>query len=79
MQTRECCSTVDEYVRALHGRVQSMATAHALLSKGRWSEVGLTDLIRHQLAPYTTDANSTIGGPEIMLTSAQTQAVHGHS
>jgi hypothetical protein len=37
--------------------------------------VGLTDLIRHQLAPYTTDANTTISGPEIVLTSAQTQAV----
>jgi len=37
--------------------------------------VGLTDLIRHQLAPYTTDANTTICGPEVMLTSAETQAV----
>jgi two-component sensor histidine kinase len=52
-----------------------MAAAHALLSQSRWSGVGLTDLIRHQLAPYTTDANTTISGPEIMLTSAQTQAV----
>jgi two-component sensor histidine kinase len=25
--------------------------------------------------PVPTDANATIGGPEIMLTSAQTQAV----
>jgi PAS domain S-box-containing protein len=75
MQTRQRCGTVDEYVRALHGRVQSMAAAHALLSKGRWTDVGLTDLTRRQLAPYTTDANITINGPEIMLTSAQTQAV----
>jgi len=37
--------------------------------------VGFADLIRHQLAPYTTDANTTIGGPEVMLTSAETQAV----
>jgi two-component sensor histidine kinase len=37
--------------------------------------VGLTDLIRHQLAPYTTDANTAISGPDVMLTSAQTQAV----
>jgi two-component sensor histidine kinase len=75
MQTHRRCGTVDEYVRALHGRVQSMAAAHALLSKGRWTDVGLTDLIRRQLAPYTTDANITINGPEIMLTSAQTQAI----
>jgi len=52
-----------------------MAAAHALLSQTRWSGVGLADLIRHQLAPYATDANTMISGPEIMLTSAQTQAV----
>jgi hypothetical protein len=40
-----------------------------------WSGVGLADLIRHQLAPYTTEANTTISGQEISLTSAQTQAV----
>jgi two-component sensor histidine kinase len=37
--------------------------------------VGLADLIRHQLAPYTTDANTAIDGPDVMLTSAQAQAV----
>ncbi len=75
MHTRQRCGTMDEFVKALHGRIQSMAAAHALLSRSRWSGVGLTDLIRHQLEPYTTDANTTISGPEIMLTSAQTQAV----
>jgi PAS domain S-box-containing protein len=74
-QTREGCRSVDEFVRALHGRIQSMAAAHALLSQSRWSDVGLTDVVRHQLTPYATDANITINGPEIMLTSAQTQAV----
>jgi PAS domain S-box-containing protein len=75
VNTRQRCGTMDEFVKALHGRIQSMAAAHALLSQSRWSGVGLTDLVRHQLAPYTTDANTTISGPEIMLTSAQTQAV----
>jgi PAS domain S-box-containing protein len=75
MQTRQRFRTVDEFVRALHGRIQSMAAAHVLLSQSRWSEVSLTDVIRHQLAPYTTDANTTISGPEIRLTSVQTQAV----
>jgi two-component sensor histidine kinase len=66
---------MDEFVRALGGRIQSMAAAHSLLSQSRWHVVGLTDLIRHQLAPYTTDANTTICGPDVMLTSAETQAV----
>jgi PAS domain S-box-containing protein len=74
-QTGQRCRTVDEFVRTLHGRVQSMAAAHVLLSQNRWSDVSLTDLIRRQLAPYTTVTSTTIGGPEIRLTSAQTQAI----
>jgi two-component sensor histidine kinase/integral membrane sensor domain MASE1 len=75
MHTRGRCGTMDEFVKALEGRIQSMASAHALLSQSRWSAVSLTSLIRHQLAPYTTDANATISGPDVMVTSAQTQAV----
>jgi two-component sensor histidine kinase len=67
--------TTDEFVKAVDGRIQSIAAAHALLSQSRWSGVSLADLIRHQLAPYTTDTDTTISGPEVMLTSAQTQAV----
>ena len=52
-----------------------MAAAHSLLSKSRWGDVGLADLVRRQLAPYTTDSNTTISGPDVMLTTAQTQAV----
>jgi PAS domain S-box-containing protein len=75
MHTRRRCETMDEFVKALQGRIQSMSAAHSLLSQSRWSDVGFADLIRHQLAPYTTDANTMIGGPEVMLTSAETQAV----
>jgi len=75
MHTRRRCETMDEFVKALGGRIQSMATAHALLSQSRWFGVDLTDLIRRQLAPYTTDANTMINGPDIMLTSTQTQSV----
>src|SRR5467141_687294 len=75
MHTRQSSMTIDEFVQALDGRIQSMAAAHSLLSQSRWRGVGLTDLIRRQLAPYTTDANTQIGGPEVMLTAAETQAV----
>jgi two-component sensor histidine kinase/integral membrane sensor domain MASE1 len=75
MHTRQSSMTMDEFVQALDGRIQSMAAAHSLLSQSRWGGVGLTDLIRRQLAPYTTDANTQLGGPEVMLTAAETQAV----
>jgi PAS domain S-box-containing protein len=73
--TRQSNRTMDEFVNALDGRIRSMAAAHALLSQSRWCGVGLTDLVRRQLAPYTADANTAISGPDVMLTSAQTQAV----
>jgi two-component sensor histidine kinase/integral membrane sensor domain MASE1 len=75
MHTRLRSGTTDEFVKALDGRIQSMASAHTLLSQSRWFDVSLADLIRQQLAPYTNDANATITGPDVMLTSAQTQAV----
>jgi two-component sensor histidine kinase len=73
--TRRSSGTIDEFVNALDGRIQSIATAHAVLSQGRWDGVSLADLIRFQLAPYTTNANTTISGPNVTLTTAQTQAV----
>jgi two-component sensor histidine kinase len=73
--TRQGSSSMDGFVKALDGRIQSMAAAHSLLSQSRWHGVGLTDLVRHQLAPYATDANTTTSGPDVMLTAAATQAV----
>jgi PAS domain S-box-containing protein len=75
MYTRQGSRSIDEFVRALDGRIQSMADAHALLSHSRWLGVGLADLVRRQLAPYTTTTNTVIGGPEITLSAAATQAV----
>ncbi len=75
MYTRQGSSSMDEFVQALDGRIQSMADAHALLSQSRWRGVSLTDLVQRQLAPYTTNVNATINGPDIILPAAATQAV----
>jgi len=74
-QTRDGSRTMDQFVKALDGRIQSMAAAHSLLSLSRWQGVGLKDLVRDQLAPYATDANAKVSGPNIMLTAATTQAL----
>jgi PAS domain S-box-containing protein len=75
MHTRQGQRTIDEFVTALNGRFKSMSAAYSLLSQSRWCGVGLTDLIRRQLAPYTNDANTAISGPDVMLTPADTQAL----
>ena len=72
---RQGSGSLDEYVQALDRRIRSMADAHALLSQNRWHGVDLAELVRRQLAPYATDANTTIDGPNVTLTVAATQAL----
>jgi two-component sensor histidine kinase/integral membrane sensor domain MASE1 len=67
--------SLDEYIRALDRRIQSMADAHALLSQNRWDGADLSELVRRQLAPAATDANATISGPDVTLTVAATQTL----
>ena len=52
-----------------------MVDAHTLLSQNHWDGVDLAELIRHQLAPNGTDANTMIGGPKVTLTVAAAQAL----
>ena len=75
MYTREGSGTIDEFIEALDSRIESMAVAHELLSQGNWMGVRLADLVRHQLAPYATDANMAISGPDIALNAAATEAL----
>jgi len=73
--TRQASRSIDDFVRSLDGRVQSMAAAHTLLSKSGWQNVGLDVLVHNQLAPYMNGANIMTGGPGVMLASAEIQAV----
>jgi PAS domain S-box-containing protein len=75
MYTRQGSNTMDEFIQALDRRIQSMAVAHELLSQGQWQGVRVADIVRHQLAPYATDANMTTGGPDITLTAAASEAL----
>ena len=40
-RSREGTPTMDEFLEVLDGRINSMANAHALLSRGRWQGVSL--------------------------------------
>ena len=73
--TRQDTRSTDEFLRSLDGRIQSMAAAHTLLSQSSWQRVGLDALVRNQLAPYLTEANVIITGTDIMLPSAEIQAL----
>jgi PAS domain S-box-containing protein len=75
MYTRQGSNTMDEFTQTLDQRIQSMAVAHELLSQNRWQGVRVADIVRHQLAPYATKANTTTSGPDIALTAVATEAL----
>jgi PAS domain S-box-containing protein len=73
--TREDSMSMDEFVKALDGRIRSMADTHALLSSGRWQGVNLDCLVRQELAPCMAAGNITVEGPDIVLTAEAVQPV----
>ena len=75
MWTRQGSDSMDEFVKALDGRIRSMADVHELLSRSRWQGANLSDLVRRQLAPYTSNTNTTIAGPDITLPAETTQSL----
>jgi len=52
-----------------------MSRSSGLLSQGSWQGVRVADIVRCQLAPYATDANTTICGPDVVLSAPTTEAL----
>jgi two-component sensor histidine kinase len=79
-RTQETSRSMAEFVAALDGRIKSMATTHDLLSSRRWRGIPLAELVRRELAPYATAENTTIDGPDVVLSTeaAQTLAMVLH-
>jgi PAS domain S-box-containing protein len=75
VSTRQGSSSIDEFLRSLNGRIQSMAAAHGMLSESGWKSVGLAALVHSQVAPFSTGENVKISGTDVMLTATETPAV----
>jgi PAS domain S-box-containing protein len=73
--TRHGISSIDEFLRSLNGRIQSMAAAHGLLSESGWQGVGLATLVHNQVAPFATGENVRISGTDITLAATHTRTV----
>jgi len=74
-RTREGSGSMDEFLRVFDGRIQSMANAHALLSRNHWHGVSLADVVHSELAPYVGAGSVVVGGPEVILTAEATQPI----
>ena len=73
--TQQESRSVADFAVALDGRIRSMAATHELLSSHRWQGVSLEELVRRELAPYATYANTEINGPGILLKPEAGQAM----
>ena len=74
-RTREGSTSMEDFLRTFDGRIQSMADAHALLSRNQWQGVSLRELVRNELAPCVRDDNATIEGPDVLLSAEATQSI----
>jgi PAS domain S-box-containing protein len=73
--TLNASSSMVDFATALDGRVQSMARTHELLSARGWQGISVAELVRRELAPYATDANGEVNGPEVILRPEAGQAL----
>jgi len=64
---------MDEYLPALHSRIQSMSNAHGLLSRSHWHGVRLAELVGVELAPFVKADSASVEGPDVLLTAEATQ------
>jgi PAS domain S-box-containing protein len=73
-QTQEASRSPVDFAAGIDRRIKSLAGTHELLSQSKWHSVPLVEIIRRELAPYST-ANTDIGGPSVTLKAEATQAV----
>lgn len=70
-------TSIEAFVSALDGRIQSMSTAHDLLRQSSWTGVNMYDLVDGALAPYKSKSHNevVVEGERIRLTSKFAQSM----
>jgi two-component sensor histidine kinase len=68
--------SIEDYARAVEGRIGALAQTHELLSQSRWEGADIRRLIEEELAPYQGESQRvTITGPSLVLMPEQAQLV----
>jgi two-component sensor histidine kinase/CheY-like chemotaxis protein len=69
--------SIDDYIRAIEGRVGALAQTHELLSQSRWEGADIRRLVQEELAPYESENlhRITMVGPALVLVPEQAQLV----
>lgn len=76
-QTARSHRTVEDFVRAIRGRIGALARSHSLLSQSRWSGADLHELVAGEIAAFEQDfaQNVTIEGPAVTLRNKAAQSL----
>jgi len=74
-RTGEGSVSIDEFLQRFDGRIQSLASAHALLSRSHWEGVPLADLVQSELEPCVRTGGASVEGPNILLHAEATQPI----
>src|SRR5262249_54897575 len=69
--------TVEDFKRALNGRIQALANVHSLFAQSRWIGADLRTLAMQELSPYCQgdQDRARIEGSDIMLEPGTAQMV----
>ena len=69
--------SIDDYIRALDGRIGALSNAHRLLAGSRWEGADLTRLVEEEFAPYRASGNERVAadGPAVVLPPATAQTI----
>jgi PAS domain S-box-containing protein len=69
--------TVEEFKRALNGRIQALANVHSLFAQSRWAGADLRTVAMQELSPYCQgeQGRARIEGTDIMLEPGTAQIV----
>jgi len=68
---------VEDYVKAVEGRIGALAQTHELLSQSKWEGADILRLVLDELAPYHSENQQRITaiGPSLVLVPEQAQLV----
>jgi PAS domain S-box-containing protein len=68
---------IEEYIRALDGRIGALSNAHRLLASSRWEGADLNRLVEEEFAPYHAGGNERVSaqGPVTLLPPATAQTI----
>lgn len=75
-QTLRRCVDLKHFETTFMGRMQSLARAYELVSRGGWHEVSVSELLSTQLAPFAAEGNRySIEGENVLLTASAALAL----